>query len=378
MSCGSRAETVKRVPAYPLLYRNIMIGAVKMATELIDYSWARPNLQQVKAAWRAGVIRYLTGSGKSLTTGEIQQIRAAGLTLTLVYETTGRTVQGGFNAGVNDARAALNAEHALGLPESLVYFAVDYDLQAGEFGLLDAYLDGAASVIGKPHTGVYGGYKVVDRAINRGYAAWQTYAWSGGRVREGIRLYQYSNGESLGGSNGDVDFNRTSLADYGQVRFGSQPAPAPADLNALADAVIRGEYGDGDVRRRKLGANYDAVQNIVNSRLNPAPRPQSAGQSYAVKPGDTLSGIAARYGTSWQHLQQLNNIPDANKIYAGQVLRIDGNAPTSAPAVQTYTVRSGDTLSGIAAKYGTSWQTLAAKNNIANPNLIHPGQVIRI
>lgn len=45
---------------------------------------------------------------------------------------------------------------------------------------------------------------------------------------------------------------------------------------------------------------------------------------------------------------------------------------------QTYTVQSGDTLSGIAAKFGTSWQRLADLNGLANPNLIYPGQVLTI
>lgn len=53
--------------------------------------------------------------------------------------------------------------------------------------------------------------------------------------------------------------------------------------------------------------------------------------------------------------------------------------PTPAPSSETvYTVRSGDTLSGIAAKYGTTYQALAKHNGIANPNVIYPGQQIRI
>ena len=48
------------------------------------------------------------------------------------------------------------------------------------------------------------------------------------------------------------------------------------------------------------------------------------------------------------------------------------------PAGRTYTVRAGDTLSGIAARYGTTYQALAAKNGISNPDLIYPGQVLKI
>lgn len=53
--------------------------------------------------------------------------------------------------------------------------------------------------------------------------------------------------------------------------------------------------------------------------------------------------------------------------------------PSTKPTSETvYTVKSGDTLSAIAAKYGTTYQTLAAYNGIANPNIIHVGQKIRI
>lgn len=232
-----------------------------MATELVDYSFARPDLAQVKAAGVTGVIRYLTGSGKGLTTGEIQRIRAAGLTLTLVYETTGRTVKGGRSAGVSDANAARNALDALGLPASLVYFAVDYDMQPGEYALLDAYLDGIASVLGKAQTGLYAGYGPCAHAISRGYQAWQTYAWSGGKVAQGIKIYQYSNGANIGG--GQVDRNRTSLADYGQVKWnGAAPAPAPAPPPAASNQLaVDGAGGPATVRRwqQVMGTTADGI-----------------------------------------------------------------------------------------------------------------------
>ena len=103
--------------------------------------------------------------------------------------------------------------------------------------------------------------------------------------------------------------------------------------------------------------------------------------TYTVQSGDTLSGIAAKYGTTYQTLATLNGIANPNVIYPGQLLRVTGSAP-SAPATPakpaTYTVQSGDTLSGIAAKYGTTYQALAALNGIANPNVIYPGQVLRL
>ncbi|WBY64051.1 LysM peptidoglycan-binding domain-containing protein [Thermocaproicibacter melissae] len=109
----------------------------------------------------------------------------------------------------------------------------------------------------------------------------------------------------------------------------------------------------------------------------------SAASTYTVKAGDTLSAIAAKFGTTYQELAKINGIADPNKIYPGQVLKLTRSASTgnSAPksaVAATYTVKAGDTLSAIAAKFGTTYQKLAALNGIANPNLIYPGQVLKI
>ncbi len=110
----------------------------------------------------------------------------------------------------------------------------------------------------------------------------------------------------------------------------------------------------------------------------PAQPPTPTGGLYTVRPGDTVSGIALRYGiTSWA-LIQANNLASANLIYVGQQLIIPGGATTPTPAQGTYTVRPGDTLSSIAARFGTTAAALAAQNGIANPELIYVGQVLRL
>nr|WP_261604806.1 LysM peptidoglycan-binding domain-containing protein [Limosilactobacillus fermentum] len=101
------------------------------------------------------------------------------------------------------------------------------------------------------------------------------------------------------------------------------------------------------------------------------PITSTGAQAYTVRYGDTLSGIASRYGTSVSTLASINGIANPNWIYPGQVLKLSGGSSTRA-----YTVRSGDTLSGIASRLGTSWTSLKAKNGIANANLIYPGQTL--
>lgn len=101
--------------------------------------------------------------------------------------------------------------------------------------------------------------------------------------------------------------------------------------------------------------------------------------TYTVKAGDTLYAIAARYQTTIQQLVQLNNISNPNLIRVGQILAIPSNQPqTPPPATLTYTVKAGDTLYAIASRYHTTVQELVRLNAIANPNLIRVGQVLKL
>src|SRR4051794_9413273 len=109
----------------------------------------------------------------------------------------------------------------------------------------------------------------------------------------------------------------------------------------------------------------------------PAPAaPQPAGNDYTVQPGDTLGAIAAAHGLPLDRIMQLNpQITNPNMIHVGDVIHVSGFQPPK----QTYTVKSGDTLSAIAARFGTTADAIfnANKGVIgANPNLIKVGQVL--
>ncbi len=117
----------------------------------------------------------------------------------------------------------------------------------------------------------------------------------------------------------------------------------------------------------------------VNPDPEPTPPPSPETITYRVKSGDTLWDIARRYNTSVSAIAQENNIPNPRLIYPGQTLRITtgDNAPDT-DNYTYYTVRPGDTLSHIAIRFQTTVQRLAAANGIANPNFIRAGEQLRI
>jgi LysM repeat protein len=126
---------------------------------------------------------------------------------------------------------------------------------------------------------------------------------------------------------------------------------------------------------------------------SPTPVPEL---TYAVRPGDTLYRIAVRFRTTVRVLAEANGITNPALIFVGQQLRIPGipaatptpqtaptstAAPTTTPipiATTTYTVQRGDTLFKIAVRFNTTIAQLVSLNELANPNIIYVGQVLKV
>lgn len=138
-------------------------------------------------------------------------------------------------------------------------------------------------------------------------------------------IWQYTS--SAGALDRDIaNMDATAWRKYAAVNGEAKPTPQPEPKptptkktnEQIADEVIAGKWGNGADREKRLkeaGYDYNAVQAIVNSKMSNV-------TYYSVRRGDTLIGIAARYGTTWQKIAADNNLANPNLIFPSQVLVI--------------------------------------------------------
>lgn len=201
-----------------------------------------------------------------------------------------------------------------------------------------------------------------------------------------------------------------STADRHTVRSGDTVYGIAQRYNVSAESIVRAN-GLRDGGRWILPGSQLVIPG-ADGRTAVAPAPSkstaasssassstsSSGTRVTVRHGDTLSHLAVRHGTSVAALARANGLRDTRLIYPGQVLVVpgSGSAAKAAPAPDrartsssasrsssgtahgTVTVRSGDTLSGIAARHGVSVAALTSTNGISASAFIHPGQKLRL
>ena len=221
---------------------------------------------------------------------------------------------------------------------------------------------------------------------------------------EGIGIWQFTSTYIAGGLDGNVDL--IGITDSGYTDTNKPETDTPAtDAGEEIEKIPNSDVKVGDTVKVKF--NVDAwatgeaipdwvkgnsyiVQEVTESRVllegilswiskgdiellpDAATVPDKLPEAtHVVQYGETLSSIAYQYGTNYQTLAALNGLTNPNLIYPGQFLKVNGSVVSN-----IYTVQYGDNLSSIAAKLGTTYQTLAALNGLANPNLIYPGQTL--
>ena len=221
---------------------------------------------------------------------------------------------------------------------------------------------------------------------------------------EGIGIWQFTSTYIAGGLDGNVDL--IGITDSGYIDTNKPETDTPAtDAGEEIEKIPNSDVKVGDTVKVKF--NVDAwatgeaipdwvkgnsyiVQEVTESRVllegilswiskgdiellpDAATVPDKLPEAtHVVQYGETLSSIAYQYGTNYQTLAALNGLTNPNLIYPGQILKVNGSVVSN-----VYTVQYGDNLSNIAAKLGTTYQALAALNGLANPNLIYPGQTL--
>ena len=208
------------------------------------------------------------------------------------------------------------------------------------------------------------GYKSNPWSDNKGYGAWGSPA-----------IFQYSSHGCLSGYNGNLDINIAYMdangwKSYAGAKSGtvSKPAastpqqttPNGSTLDLVYNTMLD-KFGKGDARKVALGLRYDEVQSEIN-HIATAPA--------SVLAEETKTG---RYGNDPVRKTVLGSrYEEVQKIING------GKTTGSNSGAVYYTVKSGDTLSAIASKYGTTYQKIAQINGISNPNKIYVGQKIRV
>ena len=192
---------------------------------------------------------------------------------------------------------------------------------------------------------------------------------------------------------------------FGAVRFNSAPNFREVETDAFIDAevfassvgisleqlradnrALRPVVWEGNKRipagfrikvREEVVTSEDILAMVLADFKFPVQTPDIA---YVVERGDSLSVIARRFNTSVTRLASLNQLQSRNRIQIGQRLLLpqDNSQQTSVAAVVaeegSYTVRRGDTVSLIAARYGVTEQALLGVNGIQDPHRIYPGQ----
>ena len=177
-------------------------------------------------------------------------------------------------------------------------------------------------------------------------------------------IWQYTSSGKVDGVSGNCDMNYL----YNENIIEESTTTDKKSVDELAQEVLDGKWGDGEDRKKRLeeaGYDYNAVQDRVNEILS-----KDKKKSVTEIAKEVING---EWGNGEDRKKKLEA-----EGYDYNTVQSKVNQLLGADVTKTYTVKSGDTLSGIASKYKTTVAKLVKDNNIANANLIYPGQKIVI
>lgn len=220
--------------------------------------------------------------------------------------------------------------------------------------------------------GVYANLNWLENELNpddfdKNISVWVAQYYSKCEYAGKYDIWQYTSSGKVSGISGNCDMNYLYNEDI--IKESGADTSDKKTIDELAEEVIDGKWGNGNDRKNRLeeaGYNYDKIQDRVNEILSK----QSEKKSITEVAKDVISG---EYGNGEERKKKLEA-----EGYDYDQVQAKVNQLLGANVAKTYTVKSGDTLSGIASKYKTTVDKLVKDNNIANANLIYVGQKLVI
>ena len=231
-------------------------------------------------------------------------------------------------------------------------------------------------------SGVYGHYSSDGSSVRTRIArvGYKTNGWSGENWAVSLTV-----DDSIGWWMTDPPHRDNVLNQaYTEMGIGTAPHPLGWGLILVVD------FSTGNVNGAENAGPDEAQGAEQSAQVSPAVAPQpfdttpvvDSGLRYKISSGDSLFSIGQRYGVEWQSIAELNGMSDGSILQIGADLKIPGTGETqtgvAADVQSRYTVAAGDTLLGIALRFGIDWPALASANGLSERSLLQIGAVLTI
>lgn len=166
---------------------------------------------------------------------------------------------------------------------------------------------------------------------------------------------------------------------YWHARYASDPVNVKLKNIYLWQYTDNGSKGGvSPVDTNKTGGKFFLMGGKKPSKKKKSKKKKtSSTKTYKIKSGDTLSGIASKFGTTTKKLKNLNNIKNPDAIQAGKTIKVTGKVKKKS-SKKYHTVKSGDTVSQLAVDYNSTSAKIKKWNNLKNANAIQIGQKLRV